>query len=58
MCDVLITQMGDEGRGGVAYDLNVSCANTQVCSAYLVITLVCSSELTDESDENELSDLR
>lgn len=58
VCDILITQMSNKCRGGVAYNLNVSCADTRICLAYLVITLVGSSELTDESDKNEFTNLR
>jgi hypothetical protein len=43
----------------VADDLNVSSAFIcEASKAYLVITLVSSSELTDEPDQDQLSNLR
>lgn len=59
MCDVLIAQVGDERRGRVADDLVISYARQyEASTAYFVISLVCSPELADQADQDQLSNLR
>lgn len=60
MCDILIAKVGNEGRSGVADDLQRSArVKSEVDrSAYLVVTLVGPSELTDQSNEDQFSNLR